>query len=421
VALNTEKPAARRLADRTAARRLAARLPGRLTGRLPGRLPGRLWGRLTEQDRAVLRIWLVSRCAVLALSWPAGALLQGSTRTALPWLAMWQNWDAGRLQAIAQHGYFGPAGHAIAYQVAFLPGFPFVLAAVHLIVRQWTVSGLLVSFVSGGVAAVALGRIACAQDRDTRDRDDVGRDDVGRRAVLFLVTSPAAIFLAAGYAESLFLALALCCWLAARRGRWTAAVLLAGAAAAVRVNGLFLCAALAVCILQAGRGRRVRSLLVFIPALVPLGGYELYLRLRTGDWLAWQHAELAGWQRQFTSPVTAFRTTWAAAFSREFTAPINFVFQLEILAAAIGVLATLLLVRRRRWPEAVYSGLTIAALTTSVWYESVPRALLLLWPLWCGLAAAAARRPWVGQLYLAVSVPISAAIGLLFLSGHWAG
>jgi hypothetical protein len=33
----------------------------------------------------------------------------------------------------------------------------------------------------------------------------------------------------------------------------------------------------------------------------------------------------------------------------------------------------------------------------------------------------AARRPWAGQLYLAVSVPISAAIGLLFLTGNWAG
>jgi hypothetical protein len=75
----------------------------------------------------------------------------------------------------------------------------------------------------------------------------------------------------------------------------------------------------------------------------------------------------------------------------------------------------------RRWAEAAYAGLTIAALATSIWYESVPRALLLLWPLWCGLAAAATRWRLVGQLYLAVSIPIATIIGLLFLTGHWAG
>ena len=382
--------------------------PGRATA--ASRLAGRFGG-LSPTDLAVLRIWLLSRCAVLALTWPAISIFKGSAKASGPWLSVWQNWDAVRLQSIAQYGYFGPAGHAIPNQIAFFPGFPIVLAAVHLIVRQWTVSGLLVSFIAGGVAVVALGRLA---DLDYEP-------GTGSRATLFLVASPAAIFLAAAYTESLFLAVALCCWLAARHGRWALAVLLAGAACVIRVNGLFLCAALAVEIVRAGQGRRIRSLATFIPALAPLAGYELYLRLKTGDWLAWQHSEMAGWQRTITNPLTTFKTAWTAGFGREFAAPINFVFQLEILAVLIGVITTIVLLWHRRWPEAVYAGLTIAALATSVWYESVPRALLQLWPLWCGLAVAAARRAWVGQLYLALSVPISAAIGLLFLSGNWAG
>jgi len=51
----------------------------------------------------------------------------------------------------------------------------------------------------------------------------------------------------------------------------------------------------------------------------------------------------------------------------------------------------------------------------------VPRSLLLLWPIWCGLAVLAAKRAWVGHVYLAISIPISAAIGLLFMSGNWSG
>lgn len=375
------------------------------------RLLRQIGGRLTPADLAVLRIWLISRCAVLALTWPAASILQGSSHASRPWLPLWQNWDAVRLQSIAQYGYFAPAGHAIPNQIAFFPGFPIVLAAVHLVVRQWTVAGLLVSFVAGGVAMVALGRLA---DLDYAPGS-------GSRAVLYLVASPAAIFLAAGYAESLFLAIALTSWLAARSGRWTLAVLLAGLTCVIKVNGLFLCAALAVLIIQRARGKRLRSLAAFVPALLPLTAFEVYLRLRTGDWLAWQHAEKAGWQRQLTNPLDTFRTTWTAGFSREFAAPVNFVFQLEILAVLVGIVATAALLWRRRWPEAVYAGLTILALATSIWYESVPRALLLVWPIWCGLAAAAGRRAWIGQLYLAVSIPVSASIGLLFLTGNWAG
>lgn len=389
----------------------------RLVGRVPGLTPG---------DWAVLRIWLISRVAVLALTWPAVAILQGSGKDTRPWLGLWNNWDADRLQHIAQYGYFGPPGHALPDQVALFPGYPLADGLMHVLVRQWTVSGLLVSLVAGGVAAVALGRIA---ELDYRP-------GTGATAVLYLVASPAAFFLAAGYTEALFLAFALTAWLAARRGNWLAAALLAGGASFIRINGVFLLAALAVAALRTPEGwgtatdeerpparpaQRIHALVTLLAALIPPAFYELYLKARTGDWLAWQHAETAGWQRKITNPVDTYRTAWTAAFGHEFSAPINFVFQLEIVAVAAGVLTIIVLAVRRRWPETVYAALTIGALATSIWYESVPRALLLLWPVWCGLAVAAARRAWVGQLYLAVSIPVAVSIGLLFMTGNWAG
>jgi hypothetical protein len=369
------------------------------------------FGGFSPTDRAAIGIWLVTRLAVLTLSWPAAFIFRGSTKSPQGWLQLWQNWDAVRLALIGQYGYFSPAERLYSNQIAFFPGFPIVLHVVHYVVRQWTVAGLVVSFVAGGVAVVALSRIA--------ERDYLS--DSGKHAVLFLVVSPAAIFLAAGYTEALFLALATTSWLSARSGRWTTAVLLAGLASVVRVNGLFLCAALVVEILRRAQGKRLRAMATFVPALVPLACYELYLKVRTGSWLAWQHAETLGWQRKFTNPIDTFKTAWTAGFGHEFSAPYNFVFQLEIFAVVVGVIVTLALLRYRRWPEAIYVGLTIAALATSIWYESVPRSLLLLWPLWCGLGALAVRRPWVGRVYLAISIPISAAIALLFMSGSWAG
>jgi hypothetical protein len=367
--------------------------------------------RLSPADRAALGIWLVTRVGVLALSWPAAFIFRGSSKSPQGWLALWQNWDAVRLADIAQYGYFSPAERLYPNQIAFFPGFPLVLDVVHAVVRQWTVSGLVVSFFAGAVAVVAVSRIA--------ERDYLSGS--GSRAVLFLVVSPAAIFLAAGYTEALFLALAATSWLSVRNGHWSRAVLLAGAASVVRINGLFLCAAVAVEILRRADRQRLRAILTFVPALVPVACYELYLRVRTGSWLAWPQAERLGWQRQLTNPIDTLKTTWAAGFGHEFSAPINFVFQLEVIAVLVGVVATIALLYVRRWTEAIYVGLTVLALATSIWYESVPRSLLALWPIWCGLAVLAVRRRWAGQLYLAISIPVSASIALLFMSGNWAG
>jgi Gpi18-like mannosyltransferase len=371
----------------------------------------RQYGRLSPTDRSALGIWLTTRLAVLAVTWPAAFIFRGSSKSPQGWFQLWQNWDAVRLTDIAQFGYFSPAEKLYPDQIAFFPGFPVALDIVHAIVRQWTVSGLAVSFIAGGVAVVALSRIA--------ERDYLPGS--GSKAVLYLVVSPAAIFLAAGYTEALFLAFATTSWLCVRSDRWSLAVLLAGLASVVRVNGLFLCVAVLVEIVRRADGARVRALATFIPALVPLACYEIYLKVSTGSWLAWMHAEQQGWQRQLTNPINTFKTTWAAGFGSEFAAPINFVFQLEIFAVAAGMIATVALLVYRRWPEAIYVGLTIFALATSIWYESVPRSLLLLWPLWCGVAVLASRRPWIGQVYLAISIPASVAIGLLFMSGNWAG
>jgi hypothetical protein len=47
--------------------------------------------------------------------------------------------------------------------------------------------------------------------------------------------------------------------------------------------------------------------------------------------------------------------------------------------------------------------------------------LLVLFPIWAALAGLTARRPWIGGAYLAVSAPIAVVLGMLYLSGQWAG
>jgi len=380
----------------------AARGPKRAAWRVPPLAGARRWLRdLSPEDRAALGLWAAIHLALFALAW-AAAWVYRTTPDHAPLTGAFQHWDASMLQNIAQYGYFSP--HSTANSTVEFPGYPLLLAAVHLILRNWVLSELLISGVAGCFAVVSLSRLAG-----------------GRRAVLYLLTTPAAIFLTVGYTECLFLAFAIPAWHAATRGRWWRAALLAGLSGLVRPDAVFLIPALTVMALTGPRGHRLFNALKTYYALVGPAAYEIYLTARTGHWDAWAKAQQAGWDLHVVSPVQAFKTTWWAAFEHPFSAAYAFEFQLEFAAMAATVLATLAFLWRHRWPEAVYCGLAALALGTQTWYQAVPRTLLVLFPVYVALAGLETRRPWVRTVYLSVCAPLAAVVGLLFLAYQWAG
>jgi hypothetical protein len=370
-------------------------------------------GGLDADDRAALGLWAAAHAALFVLAWAAAWAFRTSLDHA-PLTGGFEHWDAVLLRNIAQYGYFG--AHSTANNIAFFPGYPITLAAAHLLLRNWVLSELTVSAVAGCFAVVSLARLAN-----------------GRRAVLYLLTTPAAIFLMIGYTEALFLALAIPAWHAATRGRWWRAAALAGLSGLVRPDALFLIPALVVLALVQPAGsaashelrRRDRSRLACAAtmccAFAGPAAYEFYLKVAAGSWLAWPRAMQAGWDLHLSSPAQALRTTWWAAFKHAFGAGTAFEFQLELGAMAVIVLATVAFAISQRWPEAVYCGLAAVALGTSTWYQGCPRTLLVLFPVFVALARLSSRRAWIGYAYLSISAPLAVVLAMMFLSGQWAG
>jgi hypothetical protein len=368
---------------------------------------------LDADDRAALGMWAAAHLALLVLAWAAAWAFRTTVAHA-PLTGGFEHWDAILLRNIAQYGYFGP--HSTANNIAFFPGYPVTLAAAHLILRNWVLSELAVSGVAGCFAVVSLARLAN-----------------GRRAVLYLLTAPAAIFLMVGYSEALFLALAIPAWHAATKGRWWRAALLAGLSGLVRPDALFLIPALVVLALvqpagasasqepaPAGRSR-LGCAAATCCAFAGPAAYEIYLKVSTGSWLAWSRAMQKGWDLHLSNPEQALKTTWWAAFKHAFGASTAFEFQLELGAMAVIVLAAVAFACSRRWPEAVYCGLAAIAMGTSTWYQGCPRTLLVLFPIFVALARLGSRRPWVTYAYLGISAPLAVVLGMMFLSGQWAG
>jgi hypothetical protein len=378
--------------------------------------------RLGPTDRAALLVWAASRAGLawllVVVAWSTGLAL-GAPAVGPGQLLQW---DAVHYLAVARDGYDQPPDGS--RLDAFFPGLPLLLRGLHAVGVPWVWTGPVVSLVAGAVAVTALARLAEAD----------GPPGAGPRAVLLLVLAPSAVFLAAGYTEALFLALALPAWLAARRGAWAAAGLLTAGACSVRVTGLFLLAALAVRYLQqrrggAGAGPPGRwSWAWLLLGLLPVLGFGAQRWASTGDALAWLHAQQQGWGRTPTWPWDAWARTWHAAFHEPAQPAYALLgFRLELVALVVGVALTGWLVRNRRWPEAVFVGLQVAVLATSSYYLSVPRATLLWWPLWAALAAwtlrsragpgGEARLAWL----LAAMVPLSVALTVGFATSRWAG
>ncbi|MEV5595315.1 mannosyltransferase family protein [Streptomyces sp. NPDC052496] len=383
------------------------------------RLPGRTAWRLGPADRDILWLYLSTRIGIWLTAYCARWLFPANSATHDPGpsLAPFQHWDWDHFLHIAQQGYFpGQAGPWLPdwdNREAFFPGFPLVLRAVHVLVPDWALAGLSVSFVSGAVAVLALARIT---------REHLHGTAAGRRTVLFFLVSPCAVFLAVGYTEALFLALALPAWLAARRHNWPAAMALTAAATAVRISGLFLAAALATHFLLSLRATRDWRALPWLalPALPP-ALFSWYLQVHTGDWTAWKSAQERGWYRTFHTPWEAWANTWHNAFGQTQSTGYAFMFQAELVVMLVGVALFVVLARERRWPEAVYVALSLCALGTSYWYVSIPRAALLWWPLWIILAGWSLRSPRFRTAYLCAVAPLSTVFALTFLSGRWTG
>ena len=363
--------------------------------------------------RAALGPFLAVRLGVALLAFAGAWTVRGTVvDSGASYLAQWDRWDVGLYVRLAQFGYDGdPSMPPDPGLPSFFPGYPLLLRAVHLFVPSWILAGLLISLVAGAVTALALVRLAVVEGHSL---------EVGRRAVLYLFCAPYAVFLVAGYTEAVFLALALPAWVAAKQQRWVWAGLLAGAASSVRITGVFLGVALVVhYALAVGRPRR--EAVALLAPFVVVAGYFTYLHSRTGDWLAWTHAQEAGFGRRFALPWDAFRTTLDSGLNAGAGPEYRFSFFAEIGFVLLGIALVLALLRLRRWAEAVYVGLSVGALASSTFFFSVSRASLLWWPLFLLLAVAAARRPWVHTAYLAVALPLLAATTLAFTAGRWVG
>jgi hypothetical protein len=381
-----------------ATRRSAARQVGVLRIALPAFVAGKLIGLLVP----MLTTWVHSPEAGVP-SWSA-------------LLHPFALWDGAAFTEIAQQGYPGgplnlapgTAGHLWAY----FPGYPLLVHATAYVVPDTITAGILVSAACELVALVFLAKLILLERGDEAS---------ARFACWALALFPYAIYLTSVYSESTFLAATTASLYYMRRGRDGRAAVAAALAMLVRITGVALVPALIVDHLVRRRGRPGRGLLAILASLLSPLLFAGYAWLRTGDVLAWEHAEKSvSFNRNLAWPWDGARATFET-FMRD-TGGNSFVFGMEMLFGVAGLIAVLWLAWH--WRTVAPSLTVFAAVawlmgTSVVYWLSVPRYEMAVVPIYLALADVTRNHPRTRPVLIAVSAGWMGFLATLIATGQF--
>jgi Gpi18-like mannosyltransferase len=375
-------------------------------------LPGRT-------DRRLLGLTLLVKLGVLLVGAAAYVWVEGGHfGTIKDAFAIWNRWDAPHYLDLAAFGYrssdpgnlpmFSQRGDLDLF-IVFYPLFPWLVGGVNAALHDPIWSGFVVSTVASLFVAPLLYRVVRREESHA----------VAVRAAVVALIFPTAYFLHIPYTESLFMALVLGSFLAARSDRWWLAGTLGGLAALTRVNGLILIPALAV---EAGVGwarlpreeRRLRVEWLAIGLVaVGFGVYLLLNQLVYGDPFTFLRVLHEHWYKSLAPPWQGIAGIfpWFHNTDPDLVLTLGW---MELLFVVIGLAGTIHMALRRRWAWFVWMAGNWLLFVSTWFVLSVPRYSLTLFPLFVSLALLARWR------WLAVVLSLVSLAGLVYFSGRFA-
>lgn len=346
--------------------------------------------------------------------WPAPRITPGAHTV----VTAWERFDALWFLRIADDGYRDGDGSA-----AFFPGYPLLTRAVSATIGGHPLAaGLLVSNLAFLGALIALYFLTASE----------WSERIARRSVLYLAIFPTAFFFLAPYSEAPFLLFALLAVWGARRRLWWVAGLAGAAASATRNVGVLLALPLAVEGVHQWREARAEGrspgrwalappLAAAAATLTGIGLYLLFWKLKAGDWLAPLHQQ-ANWEREPAAPwVTLWLATrealrWIGQYPGGYHL-LDWLLVVPALAAGVWVGV------RARPAYAVYAWASLLVPLSFIFsprpFMSMPRFLLVIFPLVWAAAAWAERRRGVHEAVVALSAMGLGLMTALFVNWYY--
>lgn len=360
------------------------------------------WARVPVGIAVASRValWLFGTMGIL---WKAPS--RADMDVGRPLINLFFRWDAGWYMQIATTGYSMHEPQPGQRNTFFFPLYPMLARGLGKVLGDPYVAAIVISHVCFVAAVVVLYRFVLER----------WSEEVAVRTVALVACAPHGVYFSAAYAESLFLLLWVGAFYAAHRQRWGWAGLLIALSGATRLVGPIAALGVGLMALEGAQWRlRQLSPRVLWLALSPLGvvAYVVYLKVAFDQpWAFFGGQTIAGWGASHNLGTTVKAAlTWRGGH-----APISDIMHVASLTLASGVF----LVARRRlgWPLAVFSVATLVVYWTA-WY-SASRYLLVLFPLFIGLALVFEHRPRLTVALIAGSAMLQGPLTWIFTHADW--
>jgi hypothetical protein len=236
--------------------------------------------------------------------------------------------------------------------------------------------------------------------------------------VATLMLGPFSVLFSSLYTESLFILLTILALRSLQRGSYLAAGGWIALLSATRITGVLMVFGLLAQLIadhhrQGGTWRTLprrvlgdgNLLLAFLVAPLGLFTYMAFLYDLTGDALAFSHIQRS-WGRDFDLPFAAVLDAFALGWSFDYYGLLQ---QSWAIAAISGLALSAVLLRRKRYAEAIFCALCIlASLSSGV--VSMVRFVAGLAPLGMVLCELLGRRPWLGPLTIMLALLADAVV-----------
>ncbi|HYP22745.1 MAG TPA: mannosyltransferase family protein [Actinomycetota bacterium] len=232
--------------------------------------------RRTFGPAAVFCAWLGF---LICLVYFAGALVNAPP----PWQRVTSNWDTGWYLTIVNDGYQTAVNGET--NLAFFPLYPLVIRLLTKLGPDPVAAGVAFSLTCF-LGALFLLRTLVAEKVS---------EQVARHTLLLLVFWPFSFFFGLVYTESLFLLLVVGAFFFVHRRHWWLAAACAGLAGATRAVGIFVAVAVVLAYFEKEWSPTVKKSATILglaaAGLSGLGAFMVFLKVHTGDFLAFLEAQ----------------------------------------------------------------------------------------------------------------------------------
>ncbi len=334
---------------------------------------------------------------------------------------LWGNWDGGHYIGIAVNGY----AHIMQY--AFFPLYPILIKTLNFIIPDPYIAALLISNLALLGALIMLYKVAVIYGLSKK---------TALIAPYLLLLFPSSFFLAAVYAESLFLFLCLSALYLAKTNHWFSASLITGFACFTKFVAIIMIAVLLIeylnkCNLSAKniykniKSQRIDEPLVYLFFFAPFGFYlySLFLFWDTGYWFFFRDAQMH-WGRSLSivNPITVISDSLRMYLLDRKFGYLNFsVHTMEAIIVIVFISLLPFVYKRFGFALTLYSAVITIFTLLSGKVDSSLRYVLTAFPIFMLLADWFDRYPQVRFLLTFLFAPLLGILTLLFLTEHWAG